>query len=77
VLSCREKSAEPERPCGDEGTHPHHEHTHTDGRTPVATVTRKWFRMTDTYGVDIDPDQDAAIVPATTVAVDVRAHEGR
>jgi uncharacterized protein YxjI len=33
--------------------------------------------MVDTYGVNIDPDQDAAIVPATTVAIDMMAHEGR
>ena len=33
--------------------------------------------MADTYGVDMDPDPDAAIVLATTVAVDMMAHEGR
>ena len=54
-----------------------HEYTFTDGRTPVATVSKKWFRVADTYGVEIAPDQDPVIVLAATVAVDVMAHEGR
>ena len=27
-----------------------HEYTFTDGRTPVATVSRRWFRVADSYG---------------------------
>jgi uncharacterized protein YxjI len=27
-----------------------HEYTFSDGRTPVATVSKKWFRVADTYG---------------------------
>jgi uncharacterized protein YxjI len=52
-----------------------HEYTFTDGRTPVATVSKKWFRVADTYGVEIDPDQDPVVVLAATVAVDMMAHE--
>jgi uncharacterized protein YxjI len=54
-----------------------HEHTFTDGRRPVATVSKKWFRVADTYGVEIAPDQDPVVVLAATVAVDMMAHEGR
>ena len=54
-----------------------HEYTFTDGRTPVATVSKKWFRVADTYGVEIAPGQDPVVVLAATVAVDVMAHEGR
>jgi uncharacterized protein YxjI len=54
-----------------------HEYTFTDGRTPVATVSKKWFRVADTYGVEIAPDQDPVVVLAVTVAVDMMAHEGR
>jgi uncharacterized protein YxjI len=54
-----------------------HEYTFTDGRTPVATVSKKWFRVADTYGVEIAPDQDPVVVLAATVAVDMMAHEGR
>jgi len=54
-----------------------HEYTFTDGRTTVATVSKKWFRVADTYGVEIAPDQDPVVVLAVTVAVDMMAHEGR
>jgi uncharacterized protein YxjI len=54
-----------------------HEYTFTDGRTPVATVSKKWFRVADTYGVEIEPDQDPVVVLAATVAVDMMVHEGR
>jgi hypothetical protein len=54
-----------------------HEYTFTDGRTPVATVSKKWFRVADTYGVEIAPGQDPVLVLAATVAVDMMAHEGR
>jgi uncharacterized protein YxjI len=54
-----------------------HEYTVTDGRKPVATVSKKWFRVADTYGVEIDADQDPVVVLAATVAVDMMAHEGR
>jgi uncharacterized protein YxjI len=54
-----------------------HEYTVTDGRTTVATVSKKWFRVADTYGVEVDSDQDPVVVLAATVAVDMMAHEGR
>jgi uncharacterized protein YxjI len=54
-----------------------HEYTFSDGRTPVATVSKKWFRVADTYGVEVAPDQDPVIVLAATVALDMMAHEGR
>ena len=54
-----------------------HEYTISDGRAPVATVSKKWFRVADTYGVEIAPDQDPVVVLAVTVAVDMMAHEGR
>ena len=54
-----------------------HEYTFTDGRTPVATVSKKWFRVADTYGVEIAPDHDPVVVLAATVALDMMAHEGR
>jgi uncharacterized protein YxjI len=54
-----------------------HEYTFTDGRTPVATVSKKWFRVADTYGVEIASGQNPIVVLAATVAVDMMAHEGR
>jgi uncharacterized protein YxjI len=54
-----------------------HEYTFTDGRRPVATVSKKWFRVADSYGVEIAADQDPVVVLAATVAVEMMAHEGR
>ena len=35
-----------------------HEYTIEDGRTKVAEVSKKWFRVADTYGVEVAPGQD-------------------
>ena len=40
-----------------------------DGDT-VATVSKKWFRVRDTYGVQLAEDQDVALILAITVCVD-------
>ena len=40
-----------------------------DGNT-VATVSKKWFRVRDTYGVEIAPGQDVILLLAITVCVD-------
>ena len=54
-----------------------HEYSFKDGHRPVATVSKKWFRIADTYGVEIDEDQDPALVLAATVAVDMMAHPSK
>jgi uncharacterized protein YxjI len=54
-----------------------HEYTFSDVGRPVATVSKQWFRLADTYGVEVSPGQDPVIVLAATVAVDMMAHEGR
>ncbi len=50
-----------------------HEYTVTDGHRPVATVSKRWFRVADTYGVEVSPDQNPAVILATTVAIDMMA----
>ena len=52
-----------------------HEYTIGEGRDKVAEVSRKWFRIRDTYGVEIEDEADAALVLAVTVAVDALAHD--
>ena len=52
-----------------------HEYTFTDGHTAVATVSKQWFRVADTYGVEVEPGQDPVVVLAATVALDMMAHE--
>ena len=36
----------------------------------IAEVSKKWFRVRDTYGVEIEDDKDTVLVLAVTVAVD-------
>ena len=36
----------------------------------VAEVSKKWFRIRDTYGVEINADVDAALILSITVAID-------
>jgi uncharacterized protein YxjI len=39
----------------------------------VARVSKKWFRVRDSYGVEIEPDQDDVLILAITVCVDAMA----
>jgi uncharacterized protein YxjI len=43
----------------------------------VATVSKKWFRVADTSGVEVEPGQNPVVILAATVALDVMTHEGR
>lgn len=47
-----------------------HEFTITQGGRRVAEVSKKWFRLRDSYGVDIEPGQDDALILAITVVID-------
>jgi uncharacterized protein YxjI len=54
-----------------------HEYTIEEGRTTVAEVSKKWFRVADTYGVEVAPGQNPALLLAITAVVDTMAHAGR
>jgi uncharacterized protein YxjI len=54
-----------------------HEYEIEDDGRKIAEVSKKWFRVRDTYGVEIHPGQQAALVLAVTVAVDAMAHPGK
>jgi len=43
----------------------------------VAEVSKKWFRVRDSYGVEVAPGMDAGLVIAITVALDMMAHPSR
>jgi len=43
----------------------------------IAEVGKKWFRVRDTYGVKIVPEQDDALVLAIAIVVDAMAHKAR
>jgi uncharacterized protein YxjI len=45
-----------------------------DGDRKVAEISKKWFRIADTYGVQIEPSQNDLLILAITVAIDMMAH---
>jgi uncharacterized protein YxjI len=47
-----------------------HEYKIERGGRGIAEVSKKWFRIRDSYGVDIQPGQDDALILAVTVVVD-------
>ena len=51
-----------------------HEYKIGEGRDKVAEVSKKWFRIRDSYGVEIEPGQDDIVILAVTVCIDQMAH---
>jgi uncharacterized protein YxjI len=45
------------------------------GGTVLAQISRSWFRMRDTYGVDVAPGQDDALLLAVAVCLDGIHHD--
>jgi len=45
------------------------------GRKKVAEVSKKWFTITDTYGVEIEEGQNDILILAIAVAIDMMAHD--
>lgn len=51
-----------------------HEYTIKHGRNKIAEVSKKWLSLTDTYGVEIAPDQNDILILAVAIAIDMMAH---
>ena len=45
-----------------------------DGDT-IAEISKKWFRVRDTYGVELEDTADPTLIVAVAVAVDALAHD--
>ena len=41
----------------------------------VAEVSKKWFRIRDSYGVEINAGEDVPLILAATVAIDQMTHD--
>ena len=54
-----------------------HEYSIGEGSYKIAEVSKKWFRIRDSYGVEIEPGQDDIVILAVTVCIDQMAHGGR
>ena len=52
-----------------------HEYTIKEGWNKIAEVSKKWFSLTDTYGVEIDPGQNDILILAVAIAIDMMAHD--
>ena len=47
-----------------------HEYKIERGGDKVAEVSKRWFRVRDTYGIEVAPEQDDALILAVTVCID-------
>jgi uncharacterized protein YxjI len=47
-----------------------HEFEIKRGGDKVAEISKRWFRVRDTYGVEVAPGQDDALILACTVCID-------
>ena len=54
-----------------------HEYVISGPGGQVASVGKRWFRVSDTYGVEIAPGQDDGLVLAVAVVVDQISHPAR
>jgi uncharacterized protein YxjI len=54
-----------------------HEYRITQGDTDVAEVSKKWFRIADSYGVEVAAGQDPVLILAVSAVIDSLTHEER
>lgn len=52
-----------------------HEYTFQRSGRTVATVSKRWFSMSDTYGVDIADGEDVVLILASAVVIDMVCHQ--
>ena len=52
-----------------------HEYTFERSGQKIAETSKRWFRVRDSYGVEIDPGQDDALILAATVVIDQMSHD--
>ena len=52
-----------------------HEYTFERDGHDVASVSKRWFRIRDSYGVEVGPTENEVLVLAVTVAIDQMTHD--
>ncbi|MFT7670963.1 MAG: hypothetical protein ACI8X5_003678 [Planctomycetota bacterium] len=57
-----------------EGDFLHHEYAFTRNGRTVASVSKRWFSWTDTYGIDIGEEEDPVLLLASAVVIDLACH---
>ena len=54
-----------------------HEYTIERDGQPVAEVSKRWFRVRDSYGVEVAPGENDILILATAAVIDTMAHPAR
>ena len=54
-----------------------HEYSIERDGDKVAEVSKRWFRVRDTYGVEVVPGEDDVLILAVTAVIDTMAHPDR
>ncbi len=54
-----------------------HEYTIERDGQQVAEVSKRWFRVRDTYGVEVAPGENDILILASTAVIDTMAHPDR
>jgi uncharacterized protein YxjI len=52
-----------------------HEYKIERGGNHVAEVSKRWFRIMDTYGIEIAPGENEALILAVVVCIDQMSHD--
>ncbi len=52
-----------------------HDYEIRRGATTIARISKRWFTLRDTYGIDVAPGEDDGLVLAIAVAIDEMAHD--
>ena len=60
-----------------EGNVVDHEYRFERDGAKVAEVSKRWFRIRDTYGVEVAPDENDVLILAATAVLDTMAHPDR
>jgi uncharacterized protein YxjI len=60
-----------------QGNFVEHEYTIERDGARVAEVSKRWFRVRDTYGVEVAPGENDILILAATTVIDTMAHPGR
>ena len=60
-----------------QGNFVEHEYTIERDGDRVAEVSKRWFRVRDTYGVEVAPGENDVLILATTAVIDTMAHPAR
>jgi uncharacterized protein YxjI len=60
-----------------EGDFLDHEYEFCRGSRQVATVSKRWFTWTDSYGVDVAAGEDDVLVLASAVVIDLACHSDK